>query len=226
MTIAPDAAPPSLDTLTIGVLGGTGEQGRGLARRFGMAGLTVLLGSRTVSRAEEAASGMTGVAGCLNEEAARADVVIVAVPWEGHEALLRDLAPLLEGRLVIDCVNPLAFGKGGPWPVAVPEGSAAQQAAALLPHSRVCAAFHHISARLLLEGDAPLDTDVLVAGNSREDKDLVISLAGTIAGMRGIDAGPLHLAGPLEAMTAVLIAVNRRYKAHAGLRITDVPPSR
>jgi NADPH-dependent F420 reductase len=226
MTIAVDASPPSLDTLTIGVLGGTGEQGRGLARRFAMAGLPVLLGSRTVSRAQEAAGGMLGVTGCLNEAAALADIVIVAVPWEGHEALLRELAPLLEGRLVVDCVNPLAFGKGGPRPVAVPEGSAAQQAAALLPGSRVCAAFHHISARLLLEGDGPLDTDVLVAGDSRTDKDLVIALAGTIAGMRGIDAGPLHLAGPLEAMTAVLIAVNRRYKAHAGLRITDVPPLR
>jgi 8-hydroxy-5-deazaflavin:NADPH oxidoreductase len=114
------------------------------------------------------------------------------------------------------------FGKGGPAPVAVPEESAAQQAAALLPGSRVCAAFHHISARLLLEGDQPVDTDVLVAGDIREDKDLVIALAATIAGVRGIDAGPLRLAGPLEAMTAVLIAVNRRYKGHAGLRVTDV----
>ncbi|MDX6245024.1 MAG: 8-hydroxy-5-deazaflavin:NADPH oxidoreductase [Frankiales bacterium] len=222
MSIAADVSPPSLDGLTIGVLGGTGEQGRGLARRFAMAGLPVLLGSRTVSRAEQAADGMDGVTGCLNADAAVADIVIVAVPWDGHEALLRELSPSLQGRLVVDCVNPLAFGKGGPRPVAVPEGSAAQQAAALLPGSRVCAAFHHISARLLLEGDGPLDTDVLVAGDSRADKDLVIALAGTIAGMRGIDAGPLHLAGPLEAMTAVLIAVNRRYKAHAGLRITDV----
>jgi NADPH-dependent F420 reductase len=165
---------------------------------------------------------LAGVVGCLNSAAAGADIVIVAVPWDGHEALLRELAPVLHGRLVIDCVNPLAFGKGGPRPVAVPEGSAAQQAAALVPGARVCAAFHHISARLLLEGDGPMDTDVLVAGDSREDKDLVIALVATIAGLRGIDAGPLALAGPLEAMTAVLIAINRRYKAHAGLRVTDV----
>jgi NADPH-dependent F420 reductase len=223
MSLAPDISAPSLDGLTIGVLGGTGEQGRGLARRFAMAGLPVVLGSRTASRAQEAAEGLDGVTGGLNEDvAAAADVVVVAVPWEGHEALLRGLAGPLEGRLVVDCVNPLRFGKGGPWPVPVPEGSAAQQAAALLPGSRVCAAFHHISARLLLEGDEPVDTDVLVAGDSRADKDLVIALAGRIAGMRGIDAGPLHLAGALEAMTAVLIAVNRRYKAHAGLRVTDV----
>ncbi|MDX6202845.1 MAG: 8-hydroxy-5-deazaflavin:NADPH oxidoreductase [Frankiales bacterium] len=223
MTSPAETSPPSLEGLTIGLLGGTGEQGRGLARRFGLAGLPVLLGSRTASRAEEAAEGLAGVKGCLNEQVAEAaDIVIVAVPWEGHEALLRGLAGLLEGRLVVDCVNPLAFGKGGPWPVPPPEGSAAQQAAALLPGSRVCAAFHHISARLLLDGDGPLDTDVLVAGDVRADKDLVIALAATIDGMRGIDAGPLHLAGALEAMTAVLIAVNRRYKAHAGLRVTDV----
>ena len=222
MTAAPDISPPSLEGLTIGVLGGTGEQGRGLARRFAVAGLPVLLGSRTASRAQEAALGMAGVSGCLNSEAAAADIVIVAVPWDGHEALLRELAPVLAGRLVVDCVNPLAFGKGGARPVPVPEGSAAEQAAALLPESRVCAAFHHISARLLLDGDGPLDTDVLVAGDSRADKDLVIALVGTVAGLRGVDAGPLHLAAQLEGMTAVLIAVNRRYKAHAGLRVTDV----
>lgn len=217
-----DISPPSLNGLSVGVLGGTGEQGRGLARRFAMAGIPVRLGSRTAERAAEAAADLAGVTGCLNQEAAGADVVIVAVPWDGHETLLRGLAGRLEGRLVVDCVNPLAFGKGGPRPIAVPEGSAAQQAAALLPGSRVCAAFHHVSARLLLEGDGPIDTDVLVAGDAREDKDLVIALAGTIEGVRGIDAGPLQLAAQLESMTAVLIAVNKRYKAHAGLRVTDV----
>jgi 8-hydroxy-5-deazaflavin:NADPH oxidoreductase len=225
----PTVLPASLEGLSVGVLGGTGEQGRGLARRFAMAGLPVLLGSRTASRGVEAAAGLTYAGGPLpitghpNEAVVDlADLVIIAVPWDGHEALLADLGDRLKGRIVVDCVNPLAFGKGGPWPIEVPEGSAAQQAAALLPGARVCAAFHHISARLLLEGDASLDTDVLVAGDSREDKDVVIALAGTIAGVRGIDAGPLHLAGSLESMTAVLIAVNRRYKAHAGLRVTDV----
>jgi 8-hydroxy-5-deazaflavin:NADPH oxidoreductase len=221
---------PLLAGLTVGILGGTGEQGRGLARRFAMAGVPVLLGSRTAGRAEDAAQGLLGtdgavlpVSGQANESVAEgAEIVIVAVPWDGHGEVLAGLAGRLEGRLVVDCVNPLAFGKGGPWPIAVPEGSAAQQAAALLPGSRVCAAFHHMSARLLLDGDGPLDTDVLVAGDSREDKDVVIALAATIAGVRGVDAGPLHLAAQLEAMTAVLIAVNRRYKAHAGLRVTDI----
>jgi NADPH-dependent F420 reductase len=222
MTVDSVLAPP-LAGITVGLLGGTGEQGRGLARRLGMAGLPVLLGSRTQERAESAASGLSGVSPCLNADAAAgADVVIVAVPWEGHGELLAGLVEPLAGKLVVDCVNPLTFGKGGPWRVDVPEGSAAQQAAHLLRRSRVCAAFHHISARLLLEGDGPVDTDVLVAGDSREDKDVVIALAGAIPGMRGIDAGPLHLASALEAMTAVLIAVNRRYKVHAGLRVTDV----
>ena len=231
MTAAPEPDPtPSLDGLTVGVLGGTGEQGRGLARRFAMAGLPVLLGSRTAERAAEAAAGLVGrggvalpVTGLTNAGVAqRADIVIVAVPWEGHAALLAELAGPLEGRLVVDCVNPLGFAKTGPYALPVAEGSAAEQAAALLPGSRVCAAFHHISARLLLDGDAPVDTDVLVAGDVRADKDLVIALAGTVGGLRGIDAGRLNQAGALEAMTAVLIAVNRRYEAHAGLRVTDV----
>ncbi|BEP15312.1 NADPH-dependent F420 reductase [Acidothermaceae bacterium B102] len=221
---------PPLAGHTVGILGGTGEQGRGLARRFAMAGVPVLLGSRDPDRAVAAAAGLLGTGGGVlpvtghpnAAVAERADIVVVATPWDGHAATLTELAGPLEGRLVVDCVNPLAFGKGGPRPIPVPEGSAGAQAAALLPGSRVCAAFHHISARLLLEGDDPIDCDVLVAGDSREDKDLVIALAATIEGVRGIDAGPLHLAASLEAMTAVLIAVNRRYKAHAGLRVTDV----
>jgi NADPH-dependent F420 reductase len=218
-----------LDQLTVAVLGGTGPQGRGLARRFALAGLTVELGSRAAERAAEVAQRLvadTGgrVTGAANREAAaRADIVIVAVPWEGHAELLAELSDALAGKLVIDCVNPLGFDQQGAYALAVPEGSAAQQAAALLPRSRVVAAFHHVSAVLLEDPEVTsLDTDVLVLGEDRADTDLVQELAGLVPGMRGIYAGRLRNAHQVEALTANLVSINRRYKAHAGVRVTDV----
>jgi NADPH-dependent F420 reductase len=163
------------------------------------------------------------VTGGDNAYACDADVVIVAVPWEGHGDLLTSLAGELTGKIVVDCVNPLGFDKQGPYVLPVPEGSAAQQAEALLPQSRVCAAFHHVSAVLLADPEvAAMDLDVLVLGDDREAAGVVQALAGRIEGMRGIHAGRLRNAGQVEGLTANLIAVNRRYKAHAGIRITDV----
>jgi NADPH-dependent F420 reductase len=217
--------PVDLPSLVLAVLGGTGEQGRGLARRLALAGHRVVLGSRAAERAVAAAEGLPGdVTGLDNHGAAEAgDVVIVAVPWEGHRELLESLRGPLAGKVVVDCVNPLGFDKSGAFALPVEEGSAAQQAASVLPDSRVVAAFHHVSAVLLLdESVESVDTDVLVLGDDREATDLVQALAGRITGMRGIYAGRLRNAHQVEALTANLISVNRRYKAHAGLRVTDV----
>jgi 8-hydroxy-5-deazaflavin:NADPH oxidoreductase len=124
---------------------------------------------------------------------------------------------------VVDCVNPLGFDGKGAYPLDVPEGSAAEQAAALLPESTVVAAFHHVSAVLLLDPSVEtVDTDVLVLGDDREATDAIQELVAAIPGMRGIYAGRLRNARQVEALTANLISVNRRYKAHAGLRVTDV----
>ena len=221
----PDPAVPDLSGLTVSVLGGTGEQGRGLARRFAMAGIRVVLGSRDAARAQAAAAELPGeVSGADNAGAARAgDVVVVAVPWDGHRELLAGLAAELRGKVVVDCVNPLGFDEQGAYALPVEEGSAAQQALAVLPDSRVVAAFHHVSAVLLLdESVETLDTDVLVLGDDREATDLVQAIAGLVPGMRGIYGGRLRNAHQVEALTANLISVNRRYKAHAGLRVTDV----
>ncbi len=216
---------PDLSALTVAVLGGTGEQGRGLARRFALGGLTVVLGSRDAGRAQAAAAELPGeVRGTDNAAAARAgDVVVVAVPWDGHRELLLSLAGELAGKVVVDCVNPLGFDKQGAFALPVEEGSAAQQAQAVLPDSRVVGAFHHVSAVLLLdEAVASVDTDVLVLGDDREATDLVQALVGVVPGMRGVFGGRLRNAHQVEALTANLISVNRRYKAHAGLRVTDV----
>jgi NADPH-dependent F420 reductase len=224
---------PTLDaaTLTLAVLGGTGDQGRGLARRFALAGHRVVIGSRAAERAELAARELletlpagARIDGADNHAAASAgDVVIVAVPWEGHGDLLRALAPALAGKIVVDCVNPLGFDAQGAFSLDVEEGSAAQQAAAVLPESTVVAAFHHVSAKLLIDPAVEsVDTDILVLGEDRAATDLVQALVGQITGMRGIYGGRLRNAGQVEALTANLVSVNRRYKAHAGLRITDV----
>jgi len=226
---------PDVSGLTAGIIGGTGDQGRGLAVRLAAAGQHVLIGSRTADRAISAAKEIAELArastmtpgtveGDGNAEVAeRADVVIVAVPYEGHADTLTALREPLRGKIVVDCVNPLGFDRQGPFALTVPEGSAAQQAMSLLPESRVCAAFHHVSASLLADpGVARIDLDVLVLGDDREAVQVVQALAARIPGMRGVHAGRLRNAAQVEAFTANLIAINKRYGAHAGIRITDL----
>ena len=224
-----EPATPDITTKVIGILGGTGPQGRGLARQFARAGITVLLGSRSAERAEETAATLreaTGgsVTGHDNAGAAsNADIVVVAVPWEGHAELITALRDELAGKIVVDCVNPLGFDKQGSYPLAVEEGSAAMQARALLPESIVTAAFHHLSAVRLEDDEVKsFDEDVLVLGDDREATDLVQALAATLPGVRGVYAGRLRNAHQVEALTANLISINRRYQAHAGITVTDI----
>jgi NADPH-dependent F420 reductase len=223
---------PDVAGLTVGILGGTGDQGRGLAYRFARAGQSVVIGSRTAERGRQAAEEIAALPGAVDAPvrggenawaAAAADVVIVAVPWNGHAELLAALREPLAGKIVVDCVNPLGFDKQGPYALPVAEGSAAQQAAALLPQSRVCAAFHHVSAPLLADPEIDaIHLDVLVLGEDREATDVVQALIARIPSMRGIYGGRLRNAHQVEALTANLIAINRRYKSHAGIRITDL----
>jgi len=209
----------------IGVLGGTGDQGRGLALRFAMSGLAVTLGSRSAERAQGAADELGhGITGATNAEcAANSDIVIAAIPWDGHREFLESLKAELANKILINCVNPLGFDKEGAFALPVEEGSAAQQAALVLTESVVVGAFHNVSAQLLLDTELDsVETDVLVLGDVREATDAVQALVDRIPGMRGIYGGRLRNAGQVEAFTANLISVNRRYKAHAGIRITDV----
>jgi NADPH-dependent F420 reductase len=229
---APEKAPakdpwdlPDVSGLVVGVLGGTGDQGRGLAYRLARAGQKVIIGSRAAERARAAAGELgLGVEGADNAECARrSDVVIVAVPWEGHAATLESLRGELAGKLVVDCVNPLGFDKKGAYALKPEEGSAAEQAAALLPDSRVTAAFHHLSAVLLQNPEIEeIETDVMVLGEVRADCEIVQALAGRIPGMRGVFAGRLRNAHQVESLVANLISVNRRYRVHAGVRLTDI----
>ncbi|QSB16435.1 NADPH-dependent F420 reductase [Natronosporangium hydrolyticum] len=222
---------PDVTGVTIAILGGTGDQGRGLGYRFAVAGHPVTIGSRTVARAEATAAELAdlpGVAapirGMLNAPAAQqADIVIIALPWDGHADTLAELADDLAGKIVVDCVNPLGFDSRGPYALPVPEGSATQQAAALLPNSRVCGAFHHVSSVLLTDpAVAEIELDIMVLGEDREAVRVVQALAGQIPGCRGVHAGRLRNAPQVEAFTANLLVLNRRYKVHAGVRITQL----
>jgi 8-hydroxy-5-deazaflavin:NADPH oxidoreductase len=213
----------------VGILGGTGPQGRGLAARFAAAGHDVLIGSRSAERAEVVAAdigqidGSGRIVGVSNPDAAGAELVIVSVPYDGHADLLSSLATELAGKIVVDCVNPIGFDHHGPFPLRVAAGSAAQEAQQLLPDSTVIGAFHHVSAVLL--NDPTVDhfaDDVLVLGEDRDAVAVVCELATAIPGARGIYAGRLRNAGQVETFTANLIAINRRYKTQAGLAITGV----
>lgn len=222
---------PDVSGLTVSIIGGTGDQGKGLAYRWARAGHQVLIGSRNAVRGEAAAvelATMPGVTapvlgGANRRMAERGDLVVVAVPFEGHADTLGDLREPLAGKVVVDCVNPLGFDDRGPYPLRVPEGSAAEQAAALLPDSRLCAAFHHVSAVLLTDpGVSEVDLDVMVLGDDRDAVATVQALAARIPRLRGVYAGRLRNAGQVEALTANLIAINRRYRTHAGVRVTNL----
>ena len=222
--------------LVVGVLGGTGAQGRGIAVRLAAAGQRVLLGSRDADRAAEVAATVTersaaaaggaetSVQGGSNTDVSgAADLVVVAVPFARHAGNLADLATPLAGKVVVDCVVPIGWDELGAYVLDVPEGSACQQAAALLPDSSVVGAFHHLSAVALEDLSLPtLDGDVLVVGDVREATDLVQALAGQLPGMRGVYAGRLRDARQVEALAINLESVNRHYRTHAGLRVTNV----
>lgn len=212
---------------TLGFVGGTGPQGRGLALRFAHAGYPVLIGSRSADRAKEAVSSLDGgdldIHGVENLDAcAQSQIIFVTLPYEAQRKALEELADAIGEKIVVNCVNALDFDDVGPMPREVPIGSAAQECARLLPRARVVSAFHHVSARRLMRVDEPITADVLMCGDDEDAKQQVAHLATALPGMWPVDAGPLRLSGPIEHMTAVLLSINRRYKFHSGLRIDGI----
>ncbi|PBC47176.1 NADPH-dependent F420 reductase [Rhodococcus sp. ACPA1] len=217
-------------THNIAVIGGTGPQGRGLALRFALAGHTVLLGSRNAVRALECVTSIREIAGpdvhvegTDNLDAAsRADIILLAIPWDAHTDLVAELADVMTGKIVISCVNPLGFDAQGPFGLELDE-SAAQELQRSVPGARVVGAFHHVAAMSLWKHAGPLEhEDVLVCGDDVAAKHVVMDLATSVTGKPGIDVGALRLARQLEPWTAVMISVNKRYKIRSGLAISGV----
>ncbi len=213
----------------IGFVGGTGPEGRGLAVWMARAGEDVIIGSRDAGRAAAAAQEVAGLApgavveGGLNEEAAaRADVVFVVVPYSAQRSTIEPLAGHLAGKVVVGVTVPLRFGKGGASIEPVPDGSAALELEALLPDSRVAAAFQTISAHDLLDPNKRVDSDVVVCSSDEETRAQIMELSGRIDGIRAVDGGGLANAAYVEGMTALILNLNRRYKARAAFRITGI----
>ena len=214
---------------TLGIIGGTGPEGRGLALRFAKAGERVLIGSRDASRAKQAAAGLlkalpgVAVGGAVNEDVARrADIAVITVPYEAHRSTLESLAEHLAGKIVVDVVAPLSFNKGVASAVLVDEGSAATQAQATLGRSRVVGAFQSISAQDLLVPDRPVDSDVVVCADDAEAKKVIMELAEQIEGVRAVDGGALQNARYVESFTALLLNINRIYHAHSTIKIGGI----
>ncbi len=214
---------------TLAIIGGTGPEGRGLALRFAMAGYPIVIGSRDAGRADEAARGLLEIKGGLpitgaaNADAAgEAEWTLLSVPYDGLEATTQALAPQLAGKLVTSVVAPLAFEGGVAKAVAVPQGSAAELVAGFLPESRVTSAFHNLSARDLLKPDTDLEGDVVVCGNDEDARGQTVELAASIKSLRGVDAGDLSNSRYVEDLTALLLNINKRYKAHSTIKLVGL----
>jgi NADPH-dependent F420 reductase len=218
----------------VSIIGASGALGFGLAVRLARAGCAVTIGSRDAARAEESAERAREavpdavVAGFPNDDAAaRNELVILCVPFRNQSETLHNLRDVLRpGQLVVDCTVPLAAAVGGmaTRTVGVWQGSAAQQAQEMVPDGvTVVSALHTVSAASLRKLDSPLDEDVLVCGDRRADKRRVAALIDAIDGLRCVDCGRLEMARIVESTTALMISVNARYKAHAGIKLTGLP---
>ena len=220
---------------TIAIVGGTGPEGTGLAQRWARAGETIIIGSRDADRAKQIAARLAAEAGAgarisgLENSAAVAasDIVVLTVPFAGQAATLKNLKKSFKpGAILIDATVPLAAEVGGraTRTLGVWQGSAAQQAAELVPKGvSVAAAFHNLSAHLL-EGDAEVECDVIVCSDDEAARAAASELAEKIPGVRALNGGPLENARIVEQITALLITLNVKHGVtHAGLRITGLP---
>jgi 8-hydroxy-5-deazaflavin:NADPH oxidoreductase len=222
------------DLPTIPIVGGTGALGAGLALRWARAGAPIVLGSRSAERAEVAAAKLrekapgAQIEGMLNEDAARrSEIVFLTVPFRAQSENLNNLREALQpGQILVDCTVPLAAAVSGKATrsLGVWQGSAAQQAQEMVPEGvTVIAALHTVSAPKLAELDAELGEDVPVCGDRKADKARVARLIELIPGLRPVNAGALEMARIVEQLTPMLISINTRYKAHAGIKLTGLP---
>ena len=210
----------------IGIIGGTGPEGLGLAMRFAKAGDRVAIGSRSQERAEDAerkvkkALPEAKVRGLVNAEAVeQTEVVFLTVPWDAHQSTLENLAEVIGDKILVDVVVPMLFDRGQPKAILVDEGSAAQQARALARQAKVVSAFHHLDGADLQKIERPMQGDVLVCGDHRGAMKKVMALVERIEYVRALDAGGLSNSRYLEEWTVMLLHLNRIHKAHTGVRI-------
>ena len=212
---------------TVGILGGTGPAGRGVAIRMASAGYAVVLGSRDADRASTIARALVPrgegtVDGGTNEEAAACNLIVVATPWDSAVAMTSALGELLKGKVVISMVNALAREGREMTPMYPGRGSMAAQLAHAIPESIVVGAFHHLPAAQMEDLDSALDADVLIFSDDDDARRLVAELVDRMPGLRAVVAGSMSLASAIEAFTAVCISVNIRHKAHSSVKLAGL----
>ena len=212
---------------TVGILGGTGPAGRGVAIRLASAGYDVVIGSRDEARAQEVAStmharGEGGVRGASNDGAAACDFVVVATPWDSAVATVSALKSSLANKTVISMVNALAREGKELVPIYPPRGSMAAQLAYALPESTIVGAFHHLPASEMENLDSSLDADVIIFSDDEKAREVVASVVNEMPGLRAIVAGSMSLASAVEAFTAVCISNNIRHKAHSYVKLAGL----
>ncbi|HEY8173954.1 MAG TPA: NADPH-dependent F420 reductase [Dehalococcoidia bacterium] len=214
--------------MKIAFIGGTGEEGMGLAYRFALAGHTCLIGSRSIEKAAESVAELHAkdpslpISGTTNAEAAASgEIVVVTTPFSAQADTLPPLAGAIGGKIVVSTVVPMAFAGGRASLLDVPEGSAAEQEQALLPDATIVAAFQNLSARKLLKG-GPIEADVVVCADDADAKRSIMQLSEAIEGVRGVDGGALANAQMVEGITVLLVSINRAYKTQAGIRIAGI----
>jgi hypothetical protein len=216
--------------MRVGIIGGTGPAGRGVAVRLAQGGAQVTLGSRDESRATQIASEIVSrwpdlaldITGSDNEGAAKADLVVVATPWDSAIATIKPLGEILQEKVVVSMAN--ALMKEGREMLALlpPRGSVAAAVQAAVPGALVAAAFHHLPAAEMENLDSGLEADVLVCSDHQEARDRTIEVVNLMKGLRPLDAGSLNQAAAIEAFTAVCITLNIRHKAHSTLRMAGI----
>src|SRR3984957_7937864 len=212
---------------TVGVVGGTGPAGRGVAVRLASAGYDVTIGSRDEIRARDAVAGLTThgsgvITGGTNEHAAECDVVVLATPWDSAVATAQALRKPLHGKIVLAMVNALVREGKDLVPLYPPRGSMAAQLAFALPESTIVGAFHHLPASEMEDLDSSLDADVVIFSDSDAGRKLVAEGVNEMPGLHAVIAGSMSLASAIEAFTAVCISVNIRHKAHSYVKLAGL----
>ena len=219
--------------MKIGFIGGTGPEGRGLAMQFALAGHEVVIGSRDEGHGIEIARELADTcgddeaaarfSGASNQAAAaESEVVFLTIPYSGMASVLRSLGRELRGKICVNTIAPLEFVGGQVRGITPPGGSAAEEAEREVPDARWVAAFHTVPARGLLRPGARLNTDALVCSDNAEALKTIMELADEVPGLRGVNAGPLENARYLEGVTALLISINRIYKAHGSIKVVGI----
>ncbi len=214
--------------MRIGILGGTGPAGRGLAVRLAAAGEQVVIGSRHVERADAVARDLVSawpdhrlsISGASNQNTASCELVVVATPWDSAVATVGPIATELAGKVVVSMANALIKEGREFLALMPPRGSVAAAIQAALPGSLVAASFHHLPASEMEKLTTPMVADVMVCSDHAEASAATLALVDSIEGLRGVDAGSLSMAAPIEAFTAVLITINIRHKVHAAVQLT------